>query len=292
MSSNPTAREPARRRRVAAVAWRIARPLVIAYLLVVLIAMGMERRLIYPAPSLARGDWQATDPPHEDVWFESADGTKLHGWFVPHSSPKRAVLYCHGNGEHVAIDARLARVLRDELQASIFVFDYRGYGKSEGTPHEAGCIADGRAARDWLARRVGVRPNELVLLGHSLGGGVAVALAAESGAKALVVENTFSSIVDVAADSVWWLPVRLVMRNRYDSVSRIRNYHGPLFQTHGALDELIPIEFGRRLFAAAPSKIKRFLEADGLGHDDGPADHYYGELAAFLDEVDAQAASQ
>jgi fermentation-respiration switch protein FrsA (DUF1100 family) len=284
-----TTHEPAaagRNRRVLRIAWRIARPFVIAYLCVVLIAMALERRLIYPAPSVARGNWRATDPAHEDVWFESADGTKLHGWFVPHATAKRAILYCHGNGEHVALDAELVALMRDRLHANVFVFDYRGYGRSEGTPHEAGCIADAIAAQAWLAERLGIRPGDIVLVGHSLGGGVAVAVAAERGAKALVVENTFSSIVDVAADSHWWLPVRLVMRNRYDSVSRIRQYDGPLFQAHGADDTLVPIRFGRRLFDAAPGKVKRFVEGDGLGHDDGPPDGYYAQLAAFLDQVE------
>ena len=146
-----------------------------------------------------RGDWHPTGLPHEDVWFQSADGTKLHGWFVPHPNPKRAILYCHGNGEHVAFNAELAAQLRDSLQASVFLFDYRGYGHSEGRPNEAGCIADGRAAQHWLAERMGIRPNEIVLMGRSLGGAVAVALASENGAQALVLENTFSSMPDVAA---------------------------------------------------------------------------------------------
>jgi fermentation-respiration switch protein FrsA (DUF1100 family) len=274
-------------RRLARLTWRITRPFLIAYSCVVLIAMAMERYLIYPAPSAARGNWNATDPLHEDVWFNSADGTKLFGWFLPNPTSKRAVLYCHGNGENVALDGELVALLKDRLHASVFVFDYRGYGRSEGSPNEAGCIADGQAARAWLMKRLGLQPNEIVLLGHSLGGGIVAALAAEGGARAVVLENTFSSIVDVAAHSHWWLPVRLVMRNRYDSVSRIRQYDGPLFQTHGANDTLIPIEFGRRLFDASPSKIKRFIEATGLGHDDGPADSYYRDLAAFLDAIDA-----
>jgi hypothetical protein len=137
-------------------------------------------------------------------------------------------------------------------------------------------------------QRLNLRADEIVLLGHSLGGGVAVALAADGGARALVVENSFSSMVGVAAHSHWWLPVRLVMRNRYESADRICQYDGPLFQTHGTTDELIPIQFGRALFDAAPGKKKRFLENADRGHDDGPADDYYHELAKFLEEVDAE----
>jgi fermentation-respiration switch protein FrsA (DUF1100 family) len=114
---------------------------------------------------------------------------------------------------------------------------------------------------------------------------VAVALAAEGGAKALVLENTFSRMVDVAAFSHWWLPVKLVMRNRYDSLARIQKYDGPIFQCHGQSDTLIPLQFGQELYAAAPTKTKQFLLGTG-GHDDGPPDDYYPKLAAFLDAVD------
>jgi fermentation-respiration switch protein FrsA (DUF1100 family) len=181
----------------------------------------------------------------------------------------------------------LIALLSDRLRASVFVYDYRGYGRSEGTPSEAGCIADGQAAREWLCQRLEIQPNDIILIGHSLGGGVSVALAADGGAKALVLENTFSRMVDVAAFSHWWLPVRLVMRNRYDSLARIQNYHGPVFQCHGSSDTLVPLRFGKELFDAAPTKDKTFVEGTG-GHDDGPPDGYYSALAKFLDAVDGR----
>jgi fermentation-respiration switch protein FrsA (DUF1100 family) len=268
-------------------AWRIARPLVVAYLLIVLGMMLLERWLVYPAPPAGSGDWAATGLGHEDVWFESGDGTKLNGWFVPHKTPQRAILYCHGNGEHIAFNADLAAQLRDSLEASVFLFDYRGYGRSQGRPSEAGCIADGRAAQRWLAARMGIEPDEVVVMGRSLGGGVAVAVAAEEGAQALVLENAFPILPDVAARHYPWLPVRWVMDNRYDCLSRIKNYRGPLLQSHGTTDELIPIEMARRLFDASPSPNKQWIELPGLGHNSGwPAD-YYVRLRVFLEEVDA-----
>ena len=160
--------------------------------------MLLERWLVYPAPPLEWGDWNPTGLGQEDVWFESADGTRLHGWFMPHPDPKRAILYCHGNGEHIALNADLAAHLRDSLQASVFLFDYRGYGRSDGRPSESGCIADGDAAQQWLAKRMAMKPDQLVLMGRSLGAGVAVALAAENGAAALVLENGFCSMPDIA----------------------------------------------------------------------------------------------
>jgi fermentation-respiration switch protein FrsA (DUF1100 family) len=267
-------------------AWRIVRPILVAYLLLILGMMFLETWLVYPAPPVAAGDWKATWLEHEDVWFESADGTKLHGWFVPKSDSTRAILYCHGNGEFVAFNAELAAQLRDALNASVFLFDYRGYGHSAGRPSEAGCIADGRAAQLWLANRMKAKPSDLILMGRSLGGAVAIALASESGAKALVIENSFSTMIDVAAMHYRWLPVRWVMKNRYDSLARIRNFSGPLIQCHGTDDRLVPIAMARLLFDGAPGTMKKWIEFPGLGHNDEWPARYYDDLAAFLNGCD------
>lgn len=265
--------------------WRIARPVAVCYLSVVLIVMIFETWLVYPVPPLERGDWQPAELEHEDVWFSSVDGTKLHGWFVPHPNSKRAIVYCHGNAEQVGDNVDLVAHLRDTLAASVFIFDYRGYGHSQGRPHEAGCIADGMAAQSWLAKRLAVQPNEIVLMGRSLGGGVAVAVAAEQGAQALVLENTFPCAADVAAHHFRWLPVRWLMDNCYNSIARIRRYQGPLFQIHGGADTLIPPEFGRRLFDASPGARKEFIVFPGRAHNDPWPASYYARLREFLDRI-------
>jgi uncharacterized protein len=265
--------------------WQILRSVVIGYLLVVLAMMLLERWLVYPAPPLAFGNWKPIGLGHEEVWFESADGTRLHGWFVPHVDPKRAILYSHGNGEHIALNADLAARLRDKFQASVFLFDYRGYGRSGGRPSEDGCIADGCAAQLWLAKRMSIKPRDVVLMGRSLGAGVSVALAAENGASALILENGFPSMPDIAALHYRFLPVRLVMDNQYECLSRIKRYSGPMFQTHGTADELMPLQLGQRLFDASPSRVKRWIAFPGLGHNDPWPDWYYDELAEFLAEA-------
>ncbi len=265
-------------------AWRVVRPILVAYLLVVLSMSLLETWLLYPAPSVELGDWNPTGLNHEDVWFESADGTKLHGWFVPHPNPKRAILYCHGNGEHIACNADLAAQLRDRLAASVFLFDYRGYGRSKGRPTEAGCIADGRAAQRWLAGRLGIAPTDIVLIGRSLGGAVAVALAADEGAQALVLENTFPTAPHVAALHFPWLPVKWAMKNRYDSLARLPRYHGPLLQCHGVDDRLVPLSLAKLLFDAASTPLKRWIEYPDLDHNSPWPPTYYDDLAAFLDQ--------
>jgi hypothetical protein len=249
----------------------------------------IERSLVYPAPSRERGDWRPKWLRPQNVWFRASDETKLHGWYVPHADPRRFVVYCHGNGEHVADQANLVFRLQSLLQATVFIFDYRGYGRSRGKPHERGCVADGLAAQRWLARKEGITTEDITVIGRSIGGGVAVAMAAEQGARALVLESTFPRLTDAAAHRFPWLPVRLVMRNRYNSLRRIQKYDGPLFQCHGTADEVVPIDMARRLFAASPSPLKQFYEIPFSRHFDSLPPAYYAALAQFLDQIEEEA---
>ena len=248
----------------------------------------IERSLVYPRPSRERGDWRPRWLRPQNVWFRSGDNTKLHGWYVPNPEARRLVVYSHGNGEHVADQASLVVRLQTHLQATVFVYDYRGYGRSRGKPTERGCVGDGMAAQRWLAEREGVNVEDIIMIGRSIGGGVAVAAAAEQGARALVLEATFSRMTDAAAVLYPWLPVRLVMRNRYNSVRRIQNYVGPTFQSHGTADEVVPITLAESLFEASPSPMKHFYKVNFARHNDTPPPAYYAALSDFLDQVDGQ----
>ena len=257
---------------------------------------SLQRSLIYPAPPITRGNWDTRWLNKEDVYFDSVDGAsgkavRLHGWFVPHDQPRNIVLYAHGQSEHVASLVNAVARIQEALDASVFVFDYRGYGKSEGKPTESGCIADGLAAQQWLAERTGCLPEEIVIYGCSLGGAVGVAVAAERGARALVLESTFSRLTDVAAYRFPWLPVKRFMSDRYDSISRIRNYNGPLLQLHGTRDRIAPAKFARELFKACPSTMKKFYTVRGGRHEDPAPLQFYARLNQFLAEVDAVKAS-
>jgi fermentation-respiration switch protein FrsA (DUF1100 family) len=265
--------------------WRIFRVFALGYLIVLLAMTWFETALVYPIPPMGRFNWRPIGVEFEDVNFTSADGTKLHGWFFPNEGAKQAILYFHGNGECVANNVELMDHLRRELNAAVFIFDYRGYGNSEGRPHEAGLIADGLAAQQWLAERMGIQRDDVVLFGRSIGGAVAIGVAAEVGAKALVLENTFSRLTDVAAGHFRWLPVRLLMKNRFDSLERINRYEGPVFQTHASIDEVVPLRFGQRLHEAIRSGQKRFVEFADCYHNDPPPAEYYDQLAEFLDQI-------
>lgn len=270
--------------RLARIALRGLKIAAVAYCLVLLVLLYLENMLVYPAPRYPEGDWQATWLEHEDVSFNSADGTKLHGWYVEHPQPKAVILYCHGNGTHVAYTAEFLREMRDEFQVSIFAFDYRGYGRSEGMPAEAGILADAEAAQEWLAKRAGIDRKDIVLMGRSLGGGIALHLAAEHGARGVILQNTFTSLHDAAAANYPWVPVRLLMKNRYDSLSRISRYAGPLFISHGTADRIIPFAHGQKLFAAATGP-KEFFEIAGGDHNDSEPEHYLPALHKFLDSL-------
>lgn len=263
---------------------RLLRIVAIAYCLVLLVLLYLENMLVYPAPRYPDGDWEAKWLEHEDVHFTSADGTKLHGWYVEHPQPKAVILYCHGNGTHVAELAEFLKAMRDEFQASIFAFDYRGYGRSEGKPAEQGIMEDAEAAQKWLAEKAGITEQEIVLMGRSLGGGIALHLAAEKGAKGVILQNTFTSLTDAAASHYPWAPVGMLMRNRYDSLSRIVRYSGPVFLSHGTADRIIPFSQGQALFAAATGP-KEFFEIPGGDHNDAEPEEYLPSLHKFLDSL-------
>ncbi|MEN6450901.1 MAG: alpha/beta hydrolase [Thermoguttaceae bacterium] len=245
---------------------------------------SVERSLIFQPSRYPKGNWQPRDLNFEDAWFTAADGTRLHGWYVPHEQPRAVILFCHGNAGNVALWADVAKTLHDRVHASVLLFDYRGFGRSEGRPTEDGVLADARAARRWLAHRASISEQDIVLMGRSLGGAVAVDLAATDGARGLVLESTFTSMPDVAKTMFPLLPVRALMETQLNSAAKIPNYHGPLLQSHGTADRLIPYAIGCRLFDAA-NQPKRFIPIPGGDHNDPQTDEYYTALASFLDRL-------
>lgn len=263
--------------------WRIARPVLIAYLLFCLMLTFLERHLIYLPPPPISDFQQIQALGGEEVWLRAEDGARLHGWFFPHPNPRFSLLYAHGNAEDAERNAELMAFLRDRLQASVFIFDYRGYGHSDGIPAEDELIRDGLVSQQWLAERTNVASGDVVLYGRSIGGGVVVALAEQLGARAVVVHNSFANMVDVGAHHYFYLPVRLLMRNRFESVERIRNYDGPLLQIHGTADFVVPLKLAKPLFEASPSKHKRFIEVEGGGHNDPLPQDAFDALVGFLD---------
>ncbi|MCO6456169.1 MAG: alpha/beta hydrolase [Pirellulaceae bacterium] len=258
---------------------------VAAYGIIVIVLMFFETDLVYPGWRRTDGDWQPAGLDYRQVDFRSADGTPLVGWYLPHENPAAYVLYCHGNGDIVADCAWALDELRRDADVAVFVFDYRGYGRSAGRPDEPGVVADAEAALQWLCQTEGLKPEDVVLMGRSLGAAVAIQLAARHGARGLVLERTFTSMPDVAAHLFPWLPVRWLMRNRYHSLQYVGQYPGPVLQSHGTADQLVPFELGRRLFAAIPGPHKQFVEMPGSDHNDPDTAEYWQQLQRFLREL-------
>lgn len=247
--------------------------------------MLLERYLVYHPPTARDETAEIQALGGEEARFVAEDGTKLHGWYFAHPNPQRAILYAHGNGEDAGRNTEYMAFLRDYLQASVLIFDYRGYGLSAGKPDEPGLILDGLAAQQWLAEKESIRPDNVVLIGRSLGGGVMVALAEKLGARALIIHGSFANMVDVAASRYPWLPVRWLMKNQYLSEERIKGYVGPLLQIHGTDDRIVPLHLAKPLFEAAPTSQKEFLEIPRGTHNGPLTEEALERLSEFLKEI-------
>ena len=222
----------------------------------------------------------------EDVIFKSKDGLKLSGWYIPAKNPAPApfpssegskgarrgggseftLLFCHGNGGNIFHHLDSINIFQN-LGLNCFIFDYRGYGNSEGKPSEEGTYLDVRAAYNWLIKKKKISPDNIIIFGRSLGGSIAAQLASKVKAGALVVEGTFTSYVDIGRKFYPYMPVRWFARFSYRTIDYIKNVHCPVMFVYSRNDEVVPFEFGLRLYEAA-NEPKEFVEIFG-SHNDG-----------------------
>ncbi|HZN33833.1 MAG TPA: alpha/beta hydrolase [Pirellulaceae bacterium] len=245
---------------------------------------GLEQRGIFQPSKYPAGDWNPTAVLVQDANFTAEDGTRLHGWYVRHPQPRGQALLLHGNAGNVTLLAETLRVLNRRHNLAVLALDYRGYGRSEGTPTEQGLYQDARAARRWLAHTENVAESDIILMGFSLGGAVAIDLAAKDGARGLILANSFTSLPDVAQHHWPWLPMKLVVSTQMNSLEKIKQYRGPLLLSHGDADEVVPYQQGVELFAAAPGP-KRLITATGAKHNDPQPEEYRVAFDQFLGEL-------
>jgi pimeloyl-ACP methyl ester carboxylesterase len=262
-----------------------------AYLGITVVLMFFENYLVYH-PITARSDWMRAPNSHfQDVDLPLVDGTHIHAWWRPCPGANEAVLYCHGNAGNLSHRGDIVEDLQNGLQQSVLIFDYPGFGKSEGAPSEQSCYAAADAAYDWLTATQGIPWERIVLLGKSLGGGVAVDLASRRSHRALALFWTFTSIPDVAQESFFWLPVRWLARNRFESLGKLDKCTRPIFIAHGMEDRVVPFKHGQRLHEMAPGP-KQFVALKGVGHDGGLDKELIRKLGRFLEEQAPLARSQ
>ena len=270
------------RRRVCRFLARWVGFLVLLYVGSVVVFKLLENRLVFQ-PQTATEYWaEPGDPRVEDVWLD-AGGTKIHGWYLPADAGPSAgaVLVSHGNGGNLAHRTRLMFDLQRHLGRGVLLYDYPGYGKSDGRPDEAGCYAAAEAGFQYLAVERGIVESEIVLLGESLGGGPATELATRHDCRALVLVFTFTSLPAAAKHHFPWLPCQTLMANRFDNLAKIGGVRCPVFIAHGTADAVVPFTHGEALFAAA-NEPKTFLRLDGFGHNLMLGDAVFLPLRGFL----------
>lgn len=247
-----------------------------------------QRSHLFMPTRYPTGIWDPSDYdlPFENVWFESEDGVKLHGWWISRPKAQGAIVYCHGNAGSIADRIGVYQLFL-RLKVAIFAFDYRGYGRSEGVPSEAGLFCDARAALDWVAQAKEMPPSRIILFGHSLGGAVAIDAALHRAVAGLVVQSSFTDVKDMARHFYPDLPLHLVTRNEFRSIAKVPELPMPKLFIHGTEDGTVPHALGERLHAAA-REPKELMLVERAGHNDvarfGGA-RYLRTLARFRDRV-------
>ena len=204
---------------------------------------------------------------YEKVLFRTADDIVLSGWYIPVKDAKFTFLICHGNGGNIAYALDTVNIL-NELGFNCFIFDYRGYGNSQGSPTEEGTYLDAQASYDWLTKEKKINAKNIIILGKSLGGSIAAHLASNVEAKGLIVESGFTSYADIGQKFYPYMMVRPFARYNFNTFEYLKKVDCPVLIIHSRIDEVVPFEFGLRLYEQAAKEPKEFLEVFG-SHNDG-----------------------
>ncbi len=225
--------------------------------------------------------------PFEDIYFKTADGVELNGWFIPAKQASATLLFAHGNAGNIS--HRLEKItLFNKLGLDIFIFDYRGYGRSKGKPDEKGLYLDGKAAYDYLISQRKISAENILLYGESIGGTVIIDLATKVKIKALITEGTFTCAKDMIKVIYPFVPPAIFV-SRFDSVSKIKNITAPKLIIHSVDDEMIPFSLAEKLFqAVAPPK--QLLKIRG-GHNSAFSDSeeiFLSGIREFLKSIDTE----
>ncbi|MBF0570756.1 MAG: alpha/beta hydrolase [Candidatus Omnitrophica bacterium] len=216
--------------------------------------------------------------PWEDVYFKSKDNVTVNGWFFKNPHAKSTLLFAHGNAGNMSDRLFKIKFFYD-LGLNIFIFDYRGYGKSEGKPSEAGIYLDAQGAYDYLRSRGDVNMSNIILYGASLGGAVVIDLATQRNAAFLVVESSITNAQDMAKILYPFLP-SFFLSLKFNSIDKVRQMSVPKLFIHSLEDQVVPYWVGEKLYLAA-GEPKEFLKIHG-GHNDGSISNDPSAAAEFI----------
>ena len=266
-------------------------PVVLVTLLLSLITAeaeaAMENYFLYfPEPDLTMTPGNVRLD-YEDVIFKADDDTELHGWFVPGDNTNQVVLFFHGNAGNIS--HRVDNLLRlNRLGLSVFIFDYRGYGRSQGEPSESAIYSDARRALSWLANR-GYKQESIIYFGRSIGAAVALQLAIEEPPRGLILESPFTSVAGMGKRHypILYRLLGWLVKDQYDNEEKISRLKAPLLLIHGTADSIVPVAMGQKLYALAPPPKQIYL-IDGADHNDGfylDEDEYWGTWKTFLNQL-------
>ncbi|MFQ5647107.1 MAG: alpha/beta hydrolase [bacterium] len=243
----------------------------------------IERRLVYhPQPFPPNAGQLSHRLPVKEVWFESEDGTRLNGWFLKKPGAAGSLLWLHGNAGNLTDCLEALEGMRRALSLNILIFDYRGYGKSEGFPWEKALYQDSEAA---LALLKSLTPNQPVFLyAHSLGVAVGIELSLRHPFTGAIYESGFTSLYDMGKLTYPWLPIRLLAGKKFLSVAKVSRIFFPKLFIHGSADEVVPFRQGERLFAAAaePKRFYRVPEGDHNNNHLIDRKNYYRIIRKFV----------
>jgi hypothetical protein len=207
------------------------------------------------------------DLDYENILFRTADDIVLSGWYIPAQNGSLTFLLCHGNGGNISYTLDSVNIL-NEMGFNCFIFDYRGYGNSQGNVTEEGTYLDAQAAYDWLTKEKKISAKNIIILGKSLGGSIGAHLANNVEVKGLIVESGFTSYADMGQKFYPYLMVRPFARYGFNTFEYIKKVNCPILIIHSRTDEIVPFEFGLRLYEQAAKEPKEFLEVFG-SHNDG-----------------------
>ena len=250
-------------------------------------ACRIEDRFIFHPERVINRDPSQIGLAFENVFFTTKDGLRLHGWVIPHQESRAILVWFHGNAGNISDRLLNIKLLHDNIKTDIFIFDYRGYGRSEGSVSEEGTYLDGEAAIQYLLGPRNTGARQLVLFGRSLGAAVAAEMANRFNSSGLILESPFVSIREMANAIFPALPIGFLLRTRYDVIEKVRKLKAPLLVLHGDRDEVVPFAQGKKVFDVAPQP-KKFHRIVGASHNDTfivGGEKYFRALREFIEST-------